>query len=186
MADVTFDIELNKMEVHNKKAEPWKVTLIDTGLNTMTGGRIKRIKVYVNNETFMVTYGDGVSNVNIANLVNYHKNHGKMGTMTAVHPSGRFGAIDFANENVIFSFKEKPKGDSAWINCGFFVFEPKIFDYIKGDSTIFEKEPLETIASENQLVAYKHDSFWKPMDTLRDKIDLEQHWASNTAEWKVW
>lgn len=186
MADVTFDMEHNRMEVHNKAAEPWKVTLIDTGLNTMTGGRIKRISEYINNETFMVTYGDGVSNVDIKKLISFHKSHGKTGTMTAVQPSGRFGAVDFSDEITISSFKEKPKGDGAWINGGFFVFEPDVLNYIEGDSTVFEKGPLETLAAEKKLMAFKHEGFWKPMDTLRDKIELENSWENNSAEWKVW
>ena len=186
MADVTFDMKDNKMEVHQKKAEPWKVTLIDTGLNTMTGGRIKRIQSYIGNEPFMATYGDGVSNVDIDKLVNFHKAHGKIGTMTAVQPSGRFGAIDIASDNQVISFKEKPKGDGTWVNGGFFVFEPDIFNYIEGDSTVFEKKPLETLADKGSLFTFKHSGFWKPMDTLREKHELVELWESGKAPWKVW
>lgn len=186
MADVTFDMKKNQMEVHNQKAEPWKVTLVDTGLNTMTGGRIKRIEEYIDEESFMVTYGDGLSDVNIKDLVSFHKKHGKTGTMTAVQPSGRFGAIELEKNGVINSFKEKPKGDGAWINGGFFIFSKNIFKYIDGDSTVFEREPLENLAKDKQLVAYKHSGFWKPMDTLREKTEMETMWEENKAPWKVW
>lgn len=186
MADVTFDMEHNKMEVHRQKAEPWKVTLVDTGLNTMTGGRIKRIAHYVGKEDFMLTYGDGLSNVNIKELFNYHKEHNKIGTMTAVQPSGRFGAVDINDKSFISAFKEKPKGDNAWINGGFFVLSPKIFDYIENDNSVFEKEPLENLAKDNELVAYKHTGYWEPMDTLREKKDMEKRWNTGNAAWKVW
>jgi glucose-1-phosphate cytidylyltransferase len=186
MADVTFDMKYNEMEVHHQKAEPWKVTLIDTGLDTMTGGRIKRVASYIGNNPFMVTYGDGLSNVNISELVKSHKRHGKMGTMTSVQPSGRFGAVDLDSNNIVRAFKEKPKGDGAWINGGFFVFQPGIFDLIDGDSTIFERDPLERCASQGELVAYKHGGFWKPMDTLREKNEMESLWSSGNAPWKVW
>ena len=186
MADVTFDMKENKMEVHHKKAEPWKVTLIDTGLNTMTGGRIKRISDYIGNEKFMITYGDGVSDVNIHELLKFHNNHGKIGTMTAVQPSGRFGALNMDKNEKVLSFKEKPHGDGAWSNGGFFVFKPEIFDFIDGDSTVFEKEPLERLVKVNGLYTYKHSGFWKPMDTLREKKEMESLWDSGKAPWKVW
>ncbi|UOD35666.1 glucose-1-phosphate cytidylyltransferase [Deferribacteraceae bacterium V6Fe1] len=185
MSDVTIDLKNNQMEIHNVKAEPWKVTLVDTGLNTMTGGRIKRIQSYIMNETFMLTYGDGVGDINIKELLEFHKKHGKYATLTAVQPSGRFGALDL-NENEVKAFEEKPKGDGSWINGGFFVLQPQIFDYIKGDDTIWEKEPLENLAKAGQLISYKHTGFWKPMDTLRDKRELEALWQSKNAPWKVW
>ncbi len=185
-SDITFDFSNgNSMEVHNNNAEPWKVTLIDTGLNTMTGGRIKRIKEYVGDEPFMLTYGDGVSNVNIAELVKYHKEHGKIATMSAVQLESRFGVLDMEGSS-IKSFREKSQQDGGWINCGFMVLEPKVFDYIDDDSTTFEKEPLERLAEENQLMAFKHTGFWQCMDTLRDKEKLEKLWNNNEAQWKVW
>jgi glucose-1-phosphate cytidylyltransferase len=185
MSDVTIDLKNNKMEIHNVKAESWKVTLVDTGLNTMTGGRIKKIQSYIGNETFMLTYGDGVGNINIKELLDFHKKHGKYATLTAIQPSGRFGALDL-NDSEIKAFKEKPKGDGAWINGGFFVLEHQIFDYIEGDETIWEREPLENLAKDGQLMAYKHKGFWKPMDTLRDKRELEALWQSGNPPWKVW
>ena len=186
MTDVTFDMVHNEMHVLNEKAEPWKVTLIDTGLNTMTGGRLKRIEKYIDSEKFMVTYGDGVSNVNIDELVKFHEQSGRIATMTAVQPSGRFGAIEFNDDFSVALFKEKPRGDGAWINGGFFIFSKDVFRYIDGDDTVFEKKPLENLACDNQLVAYKHSGYWKPMDTLRDKLDLENQWSSGNAEWMVW
>jgi len=187
MSDVTIKVKDNKVEVHNCKAEPWNVTLPDTGLKTMTGGRIKRIKNYIGNENFMLTYGDGVGNINIKNLIEFHKKHGKYATVTSVQPLGRFGAMDLDDSDKVVSFIEKPKGDSLWINAGFFVLEPKIFDYIEeGDDTIWEREPLENLAKEGQLVSYKHNEFWKCMDTLRDRIELENLWASENPPWKVW
>ena len=186
-ADVTIDMRNNKMEVHHKKAEPWKVTLVDTGLNTMTGGRIKRVKEYVGKNPFMLTYGDGVSNVDIKKLAAFHTKQGGYATMTAVQPSGRFGAVEIGNKNMVSAFTEKPQGDGAWINGGFFVFQPEIFDYLKeGDSTILERGPLESLASAGKLAAYKHNGFWKCMDTLRDKIELEKLWNSGNAPWKQW
>ena len=188
-ADVTIDLKQNKLDVHFSHSEPWKITLVDTGLNTMTGGRIKRIEKYINNEPFMLTYGDGIGDVNIDELLNFHKKHQKAATMTAVQPSGRFGAIQFDDkeEVTVFAFQEKPKGDNSWVNGGFFVLEPKIFEYIKdGDSSIWERTPLESISKEGQLVAYKHYGFWKPMDTLRDKIELEDLWNTGKAKWKIW
>ncbi|WP_319475414.1 glucose-1-phosphate cytidylyltransferase [Marispirochaeta aestuarii] len=186
MADVTFDMEHNTMTVHDKHAEPWKVTLIDTGQNTMTGGRIKRIQKYVGNEPFMVTYGDGVADVNIADIVKFHSNHGKIATLTAVQPSGRFGALDISEDDVIHSFVEKPKGDKSWINAGFFVFEPEFFNYIKGDDSVLEQEPLRTLTKNGELISFKHHGYWKPMDTLREKYELEREWQSGTAPWKIW
>ncbi|MDD3012228.1 MAG: glucose-1-phosphate cytidylyltransferase [Candidatus Gastranaerophilales bacterium] len=185
-SDVTIDLENNSIETHISKAEPWKITLIDTGLNTMTGGRIKRVQKYLNNETFMLTYGDGVSNINIPELINFHKKTGKFVTLTAIMPMGKFGALNIDNNNNILSFHEKPKGDGAWINGGFFVLEPDIFNYIKDDNTVWEKDSMENLAKNNQLAAFKHHDFWKPMDTLRDKIELEKLWNSNNAPWKIW
>ena len=184
-SDVTFDLVHNDMMVHNNYAEPWKVTLIYTGLNTMTGGRVKRIQPYIGNEPFLLTYGDGVSDVNINELVNFHQHHGKLATMTAIQPDGRFGVLDIENDQ-IRAFREKNNNDSGWINGGFMVLQPEIFDYIDGDSTVLEKQPLETIASQGQLMSYKHEGFWQCMDTQRDKQRLEELWANNKAPWKVW
>ncbi|MFW5879596.1 MAG: sugar phosphate nucleotidyltransferase, partial [bacterium] len=186
MADVTFDMEHNTMEVHNKHAEPWKVTLVDTGTNTMTGGRIKRIQPYIGNEPFMVTYGDGVADVDIKLLVDTHNIKGKIGTMTVVQPIGRFGSVDILDTQLVSSFVEKPKGDGSWVNGGFFVFEPEFFNYIMDDSDILEKGPLVRLVDKNELVSYYHNSFWKPMDTLREKRELEQFWIDGAAPWKVW
>lgn len=186
-SDVTFNFQSgNTMSIHRNTTEPWLISLIDTGIDTMTGGRVKRIKEYVGNETFMLTYGDGVSDVNISRLVDYHKSHNKLATITTVQPEGRFGALDIDRNNNINSFREKPKGDGNWINAGFMVLEPEIFDYIDGDHTTFEKEPLETLAADHQLTAYKHEGFWQPMDTLRDKNQLEMLWDRGMAAWKVW
>lgn len=184
-SDVTFDMKHNNMQIHDSKAEPWKVTLVDTGHHTMTGGRVKRVKDYINNQPFLLTYGDGVGNVDIQRLVTFHQQHGKKLTVTAVQPSGRFGALNL-EKNEVKSFMEKPRGDGAWINGGFFVCEPEVLDYIDQDSTVFEKEPLESIAAEGEMMAFKHDDFWKPMDTLRDKKDLEKLWESGKAPWKIW
>lgn len=184
-SDITIDLEKNKMTVHNNYSEPWKVTLVDTGLNTMTGGRIKRIQKYVNDETFMLTYGDGVSDVNINELVDYHKKHGKIATMTAVRPEGRFGVLDMTS-NQINAFREKSKEDTSWINAGFMVLNPEVFDTIAGDETVFEKDPLESLASQGQLMAYKHEGFWHCMDTQRDKMKLEEMWQKENAPWKTW
>jgi len=185
-ADVTIDMKNNKMQVHHKKAEPWKVTLVDTGLNTMTGGRIKRIEEYVGKKPFMLTYGDGVAAVDPKKLLAFHKRSGKLATVTAVQPSGRFGALDIDAKDKVLSFYEKPSGDGAWVNGGFFVLEPGIFKYIKDDATIWERDPLEGLAKDGQLNAYKHTGFWKCMDTLRDKIELESLWQGGKAPWKVW
>ncbi len=188
-ADVTIDLSKNSLEIHQSNAEPWKITLIDTGQNTMTGGRIKRIQKHIGNEPFMLTYGDGLGNVNIKELVDFHMKQKKLATVTVVQPTGRFGAIHFDNENSveIFAFQEKPKGDNTWVNGGFFVLQPEIFDYIKnGDATIWEREPLENLAKEGQLCAFRHHGFWRPMDTLRDKLDLEDLWNTQKAPWKSW
>ncbi|SCW58659.1 glucose-1-phosphate cytidylyltransferase [Paenibacillus tianmuensis] len=184
-SDVTFNLLNNQVEVHNNYSEPWRVTLVDTGANTMTGGRLKRVQKYVGDETFCFTYGDGVSDININNLVAFHKNHGKKATLMAVKPPGRFGALEFSGSS-ISSFVEKPSGDNSWINGGFFVLEPSVFDYIKNDSTLWELEPLENLSKENQLFGYKHAGFWHPMDTLRDRTKLEELWESGEAPWKVW
>jgi glucose-1-phosphate cytidylyltransferase len=186
-SNITIDLSDNSTEVHGSQAEPWKVTLIDTGKDTQTGGRIKRIKPYVNNEPFMLTYGDGVGAVNIKELLDFHKKNKKLLTVTAVQPSGRFGALNIDNNNSVISFLEKPKGDGAWINGGFFVCEPKIFDYIDDDdSIIWERDPMEKLAKAGEMAAYKHEKFWKPMDTLRDRIELESLWENNEAPWKIW
>lgn len=186
MADVTFDMKTNEMIVHERKAEAWKVTLIDTGLDTMTGGRIKKARRYTGNDTFMVTYGDCVGDIPIHELETFHRRHGRIGTMTSVQPSGRYGALEIDDENNVVQFKEKPRGDGAWINGGFFVFEPAIFDYIEGDETMFEREPLTNLTHDNELIAFKHGGFWKSMETLRDKRTLETMWDSGNAPWKVW
>ena len=184
-SDVTFDLANNSMTVHNNYSEPWKVTLIDTGLNTMTGGRVKRVQPYIGNEPFLLTYGDGVSDVNINELVKFHQSHGKIATMTAIQPDGKFGVLDIENDQIL-AFREKSKSDTGWINGGFMVLQPEIFSYIEGDSTVLEKQPLETISMQGQLMSYKHEGFWQCMDTQRDKQLLEKLWASNTAPWKVW
>lgn len=185
-SDITFDFtQGNKMIVHHQHTESWKVTIVDTGLNTLTGGRIKRSAPYVENDTFMLTYGDGVSDVPIDKLLAFHKSHGKICTMTAVKPEGRFGILDIDGTQ-IRSFREKSKNDVGYINGGYMVLEPKIFDYIEGDDTTFEREPLETIADEGQLMAFKHNGFWQCMDTMRDKTQLEELWSSGHAPWKVW
>ena len=185
-ADITLDLSKNKMKVLGSKAEPWKVTLIDTGLDTMTGGRIKRVKKYLGNETFMLTYGDGIGDVDIKKSLAAHKKSGKPATITAVQMAGRFGALNIAPSGDVESFFEKPKGDGAWINGGFFVLDPDIFDYIKDDATTWEKQPLEKLAKDDQLNSYKHNGFWKCMDNLRDKSELEQLWASGNPPWKIW
>jgi len=183
MSDVTFDVKNNEMEVHRKSVEPWKITLVDTGIDTMTGGRLKRIKEYVNNETFCFTYGDGVSNINIKNLIDFHNKEKTFATVSAVQQSGKYGVLGITDQKVT-KFNEKPAGD--WINAGFFVLEPNIFDYLKDDSTIWEKEPLQKLASDNQLSAFKHTEFWQPMDTMREKKYLEELWNSGKAPWKIW
>ncbi|MDP3791626.1 MAG: glucose-1-phosphate cytidylyltransferase [Candidatus Omnitrophota bacterium] len=185
-SDVTIDMKKNKVSVHSSSSEPWKVTLVDTGMETITGGRIKRIKKYIGKEPFLMTYGDGVGRIDIRELVRFHRKHKKMATVTAVQPLGRFGSLDVGRSGKVNSFLEKPRGDNNWINAGFFVLEAGIFDYIEGDSTHWEKEPLENLAKKGHLVAYKHTGFWKPMDTLRDKLELERLWDADKAPWKVW
>lgn len=185
MSDVTFDIKNNKMEVHKKFAESWTVTLVDTGLDTMTGGRLKRIKSYVDNETFCFTYGDGLSDIDIKELINFHKNENKIATVTAVQPPGRFGKLDVQN-NKIVKFNEKPAGDGNWINGGYFVLKPDVFDYLNDDSTVWEREPMEKLATDEQLSAFIHRGFWNPLDTLRDKNYLEELWNNEKAAWKIW
>jgi glucose-1-phosphate cytidylyltransferase len=184
MSDVTIDMVKNSIEVHEKKAEPWKVTLVDTGESTQTGGRLKRIAEYVDDD-FCMTYGDGVGSINIRELIKFHKSHGLLATMTAVQPPGRFGALNI-KDNQIQSFLEKPQGDGGWINGGFFVLKPKVFDLIDGDETVWERKPLERLAKQKQLQAFFHKGFWQPMDTLRDKNHLEDLWVNNQAPWKVW
>ena len=185
-SDITFDLSTNQMQVHNNYAEPWKVTLVDTGLNTMTGGRIKRVQKYIGNEPFLLTYGDGVSNVDIDKLVEFHQSHGKIATMTAISTRQRFGVLDLDASHQVHSFREKTKDDGEIINGGFMVMQPEIFDYLEGDSTVFEKKPLATLADEGQLMAFTHKGFWQCMDTQRDKKLLEDMWSENQAPWKVW
>jgi len=184
-SDITFDLAKNEMTVHQNHSESWKVTLVDTGEHTMTGGRLKRVRDYVGDETFCFTYGDGVSNVNMRELLTFHRDQKTFATMTAVKPPGRFGAIDLDKDKIV-TFKEKPQGDGNWINGGFFVMEPGVFDYIEGDQTVWEQGPLEYLSKDGQLSAFRHTGFWQPMDTLRDKVKLEEMWASNEALWKVW
>ncbi len=186
-SDVTIDTSNNNFEVHNNTTEPWKVTLLDTGINTMTGGRILRAKPFVKNEPFMLTYGDGISDIELPALLKFHQSHGKLMTATVVQPQGRFGAIDSDQNGKILKFMEKPEGDRVWVNGGFFVCQPEVLDYIlNGDKTIFERDPMETLAKEGQLYAYKHNGYWKCMDTLRDKIQLNQIWDNECADWKLW
>ncbi|MBO9699700.1 MAG: glucose-1-phosphate cytidylyltransferase [Sporocytophaga sp.] len=185
-SDVTINMVENKMEVHSSEAEPWKITLADTGNNSMTGGRIKRASKYLNNEPFLLTYGDGVGNVDIKKLVEFHKESKRLLTVTAVQPLGRFGALNLGECDEVTSFYEKPKGDGAWINGGFFVCQPEVINYIDNDATIWERDPMERIAKDCQMVAFKHTGYWKPMDTLRDKIELEDEWNNGTAKWKLW
>lgn len=184
-SDVTFDLSENKMEVHKNAAEPWKVTLLDTGIETMTGGRVKRAKEYLDG-AFMLTYGDGVADVDLRALLSFHKAHGKKITMTSVQPAGRFGALNINADGKVTSFEEKPQGDGNWINGGFFVCEPEVIDYIDGDATIFEREPLENLAQDRELHAFKHQGYWQCMDTLRDKKSLADLWKNKTAPWKIW
>ncbi len=184
-SDITFDLNKDNIEIHNKKTEPWKVTLVDTGINTMTGGRLKRIKKFLDNEQFFFTYGDGLSNINLKDLLKFHKSHNLEATITAVQPLGRFGALSL-NNNYVEGFKEKPIGDGGWVNGGFFVLNPSVIDRIKDDQTIWEKEPLESLAKDRQLKAYFHKDFWHPMDTLRDKIYLDTLARENKAPWITW
>ncbi|MDB5978052.1 MAG: alpha-D-glucose-phosphate cytidylyltransferase [Nevskia sp.] len=184
-SDVTFDLAKNQLEIHERHAEPWRVTLVDTGEDTMTGGRLRRVRHYLDGEDFCFTYGDGVSDVNISELLKFHRSHSKLATVTATQPPGRFGTLGLDGATIT-SFVEKPAGDGAWINGGYFVLSPSIFDYISGDETIWEREPLETLARERQLSAYRHAGFWHAMDTLRDKNLLESLWQSGKAPWKIW
>ena len=186
-SDITVDMVNNSIEIHRTQTEPWKVTMLYTGQETMTGGRIKKAQPYIGNERFLLTYGDGVSDVNIQDTIEKHIQTGKTVSMTAVQPSGRFGALDISQDGAIREFKEKPQGDGDWINAGFFVCEPEVFDYIPdGDDIIFERIPLENLAKANQLQSYKHNGFWRPMDTLRDKNDLTDMWLSDSAPWAIW
>ena len=184
-SDVTFDMASNEMKVHRRLAEPWQVTLVDTGENTMTGGRLKRVQPYLGNEDFCFTYGDVLGDINITALIKFHLNHGRLATLTATQPPGRFGALTFAGERIL-SFREKPQGDGGWINGGFFVLSPRVIDYIEGDATVWEQEPMERLAQEGQFEAYFHHGFWQPMDTLRDRIMLEELWETGRAPWRVW
>jgi glucose-1-phosphate cytidylyltransferase len=185
-SDVTIDLATNSVKVLDSYAEPWKITLVDTGLNSMTGGRIKRIERYTENNPFLLTYGDGVGNIDVKKLIAHHESSKRYCTVTAVQPSGRFGALNLVDENQVSSFMEKPHGDGAWINGGFFVCDPRVFSYIEGDETTWEKEPMEKLALDGQMSAYKHHGFWKPMDTLRDKQELDKEWLSGRAKWKNW
>ena len=186
MSDVTFRMNLNSMEVHHKKAEPWEITLIDTGETTMTGGRLRRVRDYLGNGTFCFTYGDGVADIDIKALIAHHKVHGRLATVTAVQPPGRYGALQFAEANLVSGFQEKPHGDGGWVNGGFFVLEPEVIERIEGDATLWEREPLKRLAQEGELTAYHHNGFWQPMDTLRDRQLLEMLWAKGEAPWKLW
>jgi glucose-1-phosphate cytidylyltransferase len=186
-SDVTIDLKNNQIEVHRSAAEPWRVTLVDTGEDTMTGGRVKRVRRHIGRETFCLTYGDGVSDVNITAAIQFHREHGKLATLTAVQPPGRFGAFTLSvADPSIGSFTEKPRGDGAWINRGYFVLEPKVLDYIAGDETVWEQGPMKNLAQESQLMAYRHTGFWHPMDTLRDKQVLQKMWESGDAPWSIW
>lgn len=186
MSDVTFHMGTNSMEVHRKKAEPWEITLVDTGETTMTGGRLKRVQNYLSDEPFCFTYGDGVADVDITALVAHHKQNGRLATVTAVQPPGRYGALKFGDSSTVSGFREKPQGDGGWINGGFFVLDPAVIDRIEGDATIWEQEPLMGLASDGQLTAYHHNGFWQPMDTLRDRQHLEKLWAEARAPWRMW
>lgn len=186
MSDVTFDMKSNKLEVHNHKAEPWSITLIDTGEHSMTGGRLKRVAKYLQTEeSFCFTYGDGLANINVRELITFHKNHGKLATVTAVQPAGRYGALELSGSNVI-GFVEKPRGDGGWINGGFFILSPRCIELIQGDECVWESGPLNTLAKKGELEAFFHKGFWQPMDTLRDKNQLEELWSTGKAPWRVW
>ena len=184
-SDVTVDLATNALTIHQTVAEPWRVTVVDTGEETLTGGRLRRVRPYVGEETFCFTYGDGVSNVDVAAVVAQHRREGATATLTAVQPPGRYGAVD-VNGALVDRFREKPRGDDAWINGGYFVLEPAVFDLIRGDDTSFEAEPLQALAARGELGAYRHDGFWQPLDTLRDKLTLEELWAQGRAPWKTW
>jgi glucose-1-phosphate cytidylyltransferase len=185
-SDVTFDLAQNSIALHDAQWEKWKVTLVDTGLETMTGGRLKRVSRYISDDNFCMTYGDGVGDINISELICHHKRSGRLATVTATQPPGRFGSLRLAEENAVTGFQEKPLGDGGWINGGFFVLSPRVLDLIGGDSTVWEKEPMEHLAAAGELSAYKHHGFWQPMDTLRDKNHLEHLWESGRAPWKIW
>lgn len=185
MTDVTFDVAHNSMEIHRRHAEPWRVTVVDTGVDTMTGGRLKKVQEYIGDDTFCMTYGDGLSDVALPRLIEFHRELGTLATVTAVQPAARFGALEIEHDRVA-SFEEKPKGDRAWINGGFFVLEAAVLDYIEGNATVWERDPLERLAREGQLGAFKHRGFWASVDTLRDKNHLEEVWASGSAPWKIW
>ncbi len=186
-SDITVSLQENTLNVHQNKSEPWKITLVDTGENTMTGGRLKRISEYVRNEeSFCFTYGDGIGNINISDLIQFHKSHAKQATITATRPPGRYGALKFGSKNIVESFQEKPDGDGSWINGGFFVLNPSTINLVKDDQTIWEEEPLSNLAKNNELYAYKHNGFWQPMDTLREKILLNNLWNKGNAPWKTW
>ena len=187
MADVTFDLAENRAEIHDSRAEPWRVTLVDTGDGTMTGGRLKRVRHHLDDETFCFTYGDGLANIDLDRLLTFHRDQGLKATLTAVQPPGRFGTFNLPDGATRVSrFREKPKGDGAWINGGFFVLEPEAIDYIEGDDTVWEREPLQDLARDGQLAAYRHEGFWQPMDTLRDKMVLEELWTNGDRPWKIW
>jgi glucose-1-phosphate cytidylyltransferase len=185
MSDVTYNMQSNSMNVHENSAEPWSVTLVDTGENTMTGGRLKRVEKYIGDDDFCFTYGDGLSNVNISDTIEFHKKEGRLATLTGVQPPGRFGALNLSG-NSVSSFKEKPHGDGSWINGGFFVLSPKVIDLIDDDSTVWEKKPMESLAAQDQMSAYLHRDFWQPLDTLREKNQLEELWRAGDAPWKIW
>jgi len=186
-SDISIDLQTNELQIHNNLSEPWKVTLIDTGLNTLTGGRLKRVKDYIGDNTFMMTYGDGLSNININQLVSFHKAKNKLATLTAAQPTGRFGALHIDKNDLVTKFQEKPAGDGGgWVNAGFFVLEPAVLNYIEGDLTMFERGPLQNLAADRQLNAFKHTGFWMPMDKLSDKMELEKLWSSGGAPWKMW
>ena len=186
MSDVTFDISRNTMEVHHKKVEPWKITLVDTGEATMTGGRLKRVQGYLPNESFCFTYGDGLADVDISALIAHHKANGRLATVTSVQSPGRFGSLQFSENCGVSGFQEKPQGDGGWINGGFFVLEPEVINRIQGDDTVWEQDPLRGLAADDELTSYRHNGFWQPMDTLRDKVLLEELWGTGNAPWKIW
>jgi glucose-1-phosphate cytidylyltransferase len=186
MSDVTFDLSENSTAVHQRRTEPWRVTLVDTGETTMTGGRVRRVRDYIGDQDFCLTYGDGVADIDISELLDFHEKNGLPATMTAIQPPGRFGALDIDFNNKVSRFREKPEGDGNWINGGFLVLSPKVIDYIKDDDTIFEQEPLQRLSAEGKLGAYRHRGFWHAMDTLRDKRHLEHLWATGSAPWRIW
>ena len=185
-SDVTIDISKNQMEIHNNESEPWKVTLLETGMNTMTGGRIKQIKNFIGQDNFLLTYGDGLSDINIMELVDFHISHGKKISMSAVQPEGRFGSLNIEKSGIVSNFKEKPKGDGSWVNGGFFVCSPSVLEYIRDENTVFEQEPLQKLAMQSELMVFKHHGFWSCMDSLNDKNNLNELWSKDLAPWKVW